>query len=77
MSAVTPGTSRRTRWASSSRSRCQTSTPGAHWTVPYLSGSSVMTTMRFTPSAWSERVNSGTGIAPAASWPPVIATAEL
>ncbi len=46
-------------------------------TPRYLPGSSVVMTTRLTPSASSIAATSGTGRTPAASWPPVIATAAL
>src|SRR5882672_479633 len=43
-------------------------TRGPRGALRILVGSSVITMMRLTPSAAIERVSSGTGIAPAASW---------
>ena len=77
MRTVTPGTRLSSSWAATSRSRGQTCTPGASRTPRYRLTCSVVTMMRRTPSARSIRVRAGTGIAPVACWPPVIATAEL
>ena len=75
---VHPGVSRRIRCASSRRSRYHTSVPSAKCGFsPYFSVSWVRTMTFVTPSASSERVNSGTVIPPSTSCPPVIATAAL
>jgi ABC-type proline/glycine betaine transport system substrate-binding protein len=54
------------------------STPGAKSaTRLVLSGSSLITMMRATPSAASWRVSCGTVSVPSTGWPPVMATASL
>ncbi len=74
---MTPGSARSTSWASTILARSHTSTPDGILTPLYRSFSSVVTMTLVTPSARSHEARFGTGMAPAASWPPVMATAEL
>jgi hypothetical protein len=50
---------------------------GARLTPSYCAGLSEVMMIRLTPSVASRCVSRGIGIAPTASCPPVIATAEL
>ena len=77
ISTVTPLMAASRDCASSSRSRCQTSALPAIETPEYLAGSSLVMMIRLTPSASRRRLSAGIGRAPAAFWPPVIATAPL